>query len=68
MKELTHTDKKGKAVMVNVGTGGTDQDYWGSGHIVLAADTLKLIRESDEKGDVPLWLAGRYNCCSRPQV
>ena len=42
MKELTHTDKKGKAVMVDVG----DKEMQtriarASGHIVLAADTSK---------------------------
>jgi cyclic pyranopterin monophosphate synthase len=54
MKELTHTDKKGKAVMVDVG----DKDIQkriarASGHIVLSAETLKLINDNlMKKGDV----------------
>jgi cyclic pyranopterin monophosphate synthase len=54
MKELTHTDKKGKAVMVDVG----DKEIQtriarASGHVSLAADTLKLIEDNlIKKGDV----------------
>ncbi len=54
MKELTHTDKRGKAVMVDVG----DKDPQvriakAAGHITLAADTLKLIQDNLlKKGDV----------------
>ena len=54
MKELTHTDKKGKAVMVDVG--GKEVQLRiakASGHIILAAETLKLINENMlKKGDV----------------
>jgi cyclic pyranopterin monophosphate synthase len=54
MKELTHTDKKGKAVMVDVG--GKEVQLRiakASGHIILAAETLKLINENlVKKGDV----------------
>jgi cyclic pyranopterin phosphate synthase len=54
MKELTHTDKKGKAIMVDVG----DKEIQvriakASGHIVLLKDTLNLIKENlIKKGDV----------------
>ncbi len=54
MKELTHTDKRGKAVMVDVG----DKDSQvriakAAGHITLSADTLKLIQDNLlKKGDV----------------
>jgi cyclic pyranopterin phosphate synthase len=54
MKELTHTDKKGKAVMVDVG----DKELQiriakATGHIVLAEETLNLIRDNlMKKGDV----------------
>jgi cyclic pyranopterin monophosphate synthase len=54
MKELTHTDKKGNAVMVDVG----DKDVQkriakAAGHIFLASDTIKLIRDNLlKKGDV----------------
>ncbi len=54
MKELTHADKKGKAVMVDVG----DKEIQtriakASGHIILAAGTLKLVNENMlKKGDV----------------
>jgi cyclic pyranopterin monophosphate synthase len=54
MKELTHTDKKGKAVMVDVGDKEVQTRIArASGHIVLAADTLNLIRDNlMKKGDV----------------
>jgi cyclic pyranopterin monophosphate synthase len=54
MKELTHTDKNGKAVMVDVG----DKEIQtriarAEGHIVLASDTLRLISDNlIKKGDV----------------
>lgn len=54
MKELTHTDKKGKAVMVDVG----DKEIQtriarAEGHIILGSNTIKLIRENlIKKGDV----------------
>jgi cyclic pyranopterin phosphate synthase len=54
MNKLTHTDKKGKAVMVDVG----DKDIQiriarATGHIILSADTLKLIKDNLlKKGDV----------------
>jgi cyclic pyranopterin monophosphate synthase len=54
MKELTHTDKAGKASMVDVG----DKEIQtriarAEGHIVLGNDTLILIRDNMiKKGDV----------------
>jgi cyclic pyranopterin phosphate synthase len=54
MEKLTHTDKKGKAVMVDVG----DKEMQiriarAAGHIILADSTLKLIRDNLlMKGDV----------------
>jgi len=54
MKKLTHADEKGKAVMVDVG----DKEIQtriarASGHIILAAGTLKLLNENLlKKGDV----------------
>lgn len=54
MKKLTHTDNKGKAIMVDVG----DKDPQlriakASGHIILAAATIELIKENQlKKGDV----------------
>jgi cyclic pyranopterin phosphate synthase len=54
MSKLTHTDSKGKAVMVDVG----DKEVQiriarASGHIILAADTIKLIKKNLlKKGDV----------------
>ena len=54
MKELTHTDKKGKAVMVDVGNKEVQTRIArASGHISLATDTLRLIRDNlMKKGDV----------------
>jgi len=54
MKKLTHTDKKGKAVMVDVGVKEIQvRIAKASGHIILAEDTLKLINENLlKKGDV----------------
>jgi cyclic pyranopterin phosphate synthase len=54
MNKLTHTDKKGKAVMVDVG----DKEIQlriakASGHIILASETIKLIKDNLlKKGDV----------------
>ena len=54
MKELTHTDKKGKAVMVDVGDKEIQKRIArASGHIILATDTQKLIKDNLlKKGDV----------------
>jgi len=54
MNKLTHTDKKGKAVMVDVGDKENQlRIARASGHIVLAAETLKLIKDNLlKKGDV----------------
>lgn len=54
MKKLTHTDKEGKAVMVDVGDKSSQQRYAKAfGHITLATSTLKLIEENElKKGDV----------------
>ena len=54
MKQLTHTDKKGKAVMVDVGEKEIQvRIATASGHIILTGDTLKLINENMlKKGDV----------------
>jgi cyclic pyranopterin phosphate synthase len=54
MNKLTHTDKKGRAVMVDVG----DKEIQlriakATGHIMLAAETIQLIKENLlKKGDV----------------
>jgi cyclic pyranopterin phosphate synthase len=54
MKQLTHTDKKGKAVMVDIG----DKEIQlriakAAGHIILADDTINLIKDNLlRKGDV----------------
>lgn len=54
MKKLTHTDNKGKAVMVDVG----DKEMQiriarASGHIILSSETLSLIKDNlMKKGDV----------------
>jgi cyclic pyranopterin phosphate synthase len=54
MDKLTHTDSKGKAVMVDVG----EKDIQlriakASGHIKLAAETIQLIKDNLlKKGDV----------------
>jgi cyclic pyranopterin monophosphate synthase len=54
MQKLTHTDNKGKAVMVDVGDKENQlRIARASGHIILASDTLKLIKENQlKKGDV----------------
>ena len=54
MKQLTHTNTEGKAIMVDVG----DKEIQlrvakASGHIILAEETLRLIKENLlKKGDV----------------
>ena len=54
MKKLTHTDKKGKAVMVDVGEKEVQfRIAKASGHIILESGTLKLIKDNLlKKGDV----------------
>jgi cyclic pyranopterin phosphate synthase len=54
MQKLTHTDNKGKAVMVDVGGKETQlRIAKASGHITLSADTVKLITDNlMKKGDV----------------
>ena len=54
MQKLTHTDIKGKAVMVDVGDKENQlRIAKASGHIVLAAGTIKLIQDNLlKKGDV----------------
>lgn len=54
MNKLTHTDKKGKAVMVDVGDKENQlRIARASGHIILAAETVKLIKDNLlKKGDV----------------
>jgi cyclic pyranopterin monophosphate synthase len=54
MKKLTHTDEKGKAIMVDVG----EKDIQlriakARGHIILSGNTIQLIRDNLlKKGDV----------------
>jgi cyclic pyranopterin phosphate synthase len=54
MKKLTHTDDKGRAVMVDIGQKPVQQRIAiASGHIALKAETVTLIRENQmKKGDV----------------
>ena len=54
MAKLTHTDKKGKAVMVDVGDKVKQlRIAKASGHISLATETIRLIEENLlKKGDV----------------
>jgi cyclic pyranopterin phosphate synthase len=54
MKKLTHTDKKGKAAMVDVGEKEIQKRIArASGHIILGADTIRLINDNLlKKGDV----------------
>lgn len=54
MKELTHTDKKGKAIMVDIGDKEVQKRIArASGKIVLESDTLRLIKDNlIKKGDV----------------
>ncbi len=54
MKKLTHTDNHGKAVMVDIGEKIIQSRIArASGHITLAPETIRLIRENQlKKGDV----------------
>lgn len=54
MKRLTHTDKKGKAVMVYIGDKEPQKRIAkASGHISLSPDTISLIKDNLlMKGDV----------------
>lgn len=54
MNKLTHTDSKGKAVMVDVGDKEIQHRIAkASGHISLSAETIRLIGENlIKKGDV----------------
>jgi cyclic pyranopterin monophosphate synthase len=54
MEKLTHTDKKGKAVMVDVGDKKTQlRIAKASGHITVASETIRIIEENLlKKGDV----------------
>lgn len=54
MDKLSHTDDKGKAIMVDVGSKEIQRrSAKASGHIKLSEETLRLIRENLlKKGDV----------------
>jgi cyclic pyranopterin phosphate synthase len=54
MEKLTHVDNKGKAVMVDIGDKENQlRIAKASGHISLATETMRLIKESLlKKGDV----------------
>jgi cyclic pyranopterin phosphate synthase len=54
MKKLTHTDNRGKAVMVDIGEKLIQARIArASGHITLAPETIRLIEENQlKKGDV----------------
>lgn len=54
MNKLTHTDKKGKAVMVDVGDKEIQRRIArASGHITLADETIRLVNDNLlKKGDV----------------
>jgi cyclic pyranopterin monophosphate synthase len=54
MKKFTHTDNHGKAVMVDIGEKIIQSRIArASGHITLAPETIRLIRENQlKKGDV----------------
>ena len=54
MQKLTHTDNKGKALMVDVGEKEIQlRIARASGHILLAAETIRLIKDNLlKKGDV----------------
>jgi len=54
MKQLTHTDKHGKALMVDVGDKVPQlRIAKASGHITLASETIELVNENQlKKGDV----------------
>jgi cyclic pyranopterin phosphate synthase len=54
MDKLTHTDDKGKAIMVDVGDKANQiRIAKASGHIILAPETIRLIKNNLlKKGDV----------------
>jgi cyclic pyranopterin phosphate synthase len=54
MKKLSHTDSRGKAIMVDIGEKEIQTRIAkGRGHISLAEETIKLIEENQiKKGDV----------------
>ena len=54
MKNLTHTDKRGKATMVDVGDKQISiRIAKADGHIMLSPETIKLIEQNQlKKGDV----------------
>jgi len=54
MKKFTHTDKKGKAAMVDIsGKSESARMAKARGHIIVARETRRLIRENlVQKGDV----------------
>jgi cyclic pyranopterin phosphate synthase len=54
MEKLTHTDNKGKAVMVDVGDKEPQlRIAKASGHISVASETIRIIEENQlKKGDV----------------
>jgi cyclic pyranopterin monophosphate synthase len=54
MKKLTHTDEKGKAVMVDIGEKPVQQRIAkATGHITLKPETVRLIDDDQlKKGDV----------------
>ena len=54
MKKLTHTDKTGKAIMVDVGSKDIiPRIAKARGHITLSPETIKIIRDNlIKKGDV----------------
>jgi cyclic pyranopterin phosphate synthase len=54
MNKLTHTDKHGKASMIDVGSKAVSiRTAKASGHISLSPDTIKLVNENQlKKGDV----------------
>jgi cyclic pyranopterin monophosphate synthase len=72
MEKLTHTDSKGKAVMVDIGQKEIQiRSAKASGHIRLEPETLKLIEENlIQKGDVltvaqQAWRFLQYMICAR---
>jgi cyclic pyranopterin phosphate synthase len=69
MEKLTHTDNKGKAVMVDVGDKENQlRIAKASGHIILAAETIKLIKDNLlKKGDV-LTVAQLAGICAAKQT
>lgn len=54
MNKLTHTDEKGKAIMVDIGSKEVQQrSVKATGHIHLARETLQLVSDNLlKKGDV----------------